>query len=112
MVFDPSQEEQGLCTGEAFGSNEHLSRLVCWSVFVNLTQPRDTWGEGTLVEELPPSDGSVCGGIFLIANLWKRAQLTMGGVTPVCVVLDQIRKVTEKKPGNKPVRRDLLWLLL
>lgn len=31
----------------------------CWLVFVNLIQTRDTWEEGTSVEELAPLDEPV-----------------------------------------------------
>lgn len=42
--------------------------MLCWLVFVKLTQTRVFWEEVTLIKELPLSlaYGYVCGGIFLI----------------------------------------------
>lgn len=36
---------------------ENIARsLLCFLVFVYLTQPKDIWEEGTLTEKMPPSD--------------------------------------------------------
>ena len=62
--------------------------------------------EETSVEKPPPSDWSVekglCG-IFLIGDWCRRAQATMGGVTPKLVVLGAIQKQAAELWGGKPV---------
>lgn len=39
---------------------------LCWLVYVNLTQTRDAWEEGTYIGELPASLWACFGSIFLI----------------------------------------------
>lgn len=53
------------------------TRTLPLLVFVNLTE---TWEEGIVTEELPPSDWMLLWDIFLISDWCGRIQPTMGGV--------------------------------
>lgn len=54
---------------------------LCRLDFVNLAQSGVTLEEGTLIEELPPSDWSVSMSVGHFLDLCGRAQLTLGCVT-------------------------------
>ena len=45
------------CSGDTVA----LFRPLCWFIFVNVTQTRNTWEEGPSAEELPPLERQVGG---------------------------------------------------
>lgn len=86
---------------------------ICYFVFDNSTQTRDTGEEGLPTEELPPSDWRVGGsvGIFLINDWCGKAPPTVGGVPPPQVVLD-VGEQAKQTMENKPITSIPLWSLL
>ena len=63
---------------------------LCWLVFVNLTQTRGIWEEGTFIEGFPPSDG-----LWPCCEAFPYLVIDAGGSSWL-VLLTQIRDILEE----------------